>query len=76
MAVAGGLGTLTGGFLGARLLTYTLGAPLWVSGLGIVLALPLAALAIFVPAPASISRPWPGPFFSSSSTPGCSPRWW
>ena len=51
VTVAGGLGTLTGGFLGDRLLTYTLGAPLWVSGLGIVLALPLAALTIFAPNP-------------------------
>jgi MFS transporter, Spinster family, sphingosine-1-phosphate transporter len=42
---------LTGGFLGSRLLTYTLRAPLWVSGLGIVLALPLAAVVIFVAAP-------------------------
>jgi MFS transporter, Spinster family, sphingosine-1-phosphate transporter len=52
VTLAGGLGTLTGGFLGDRLLTYTLGAPLWVSGLGIVLALPLAALAIFAHHPA------------------------
>ena len=52
VAGAGGLGILTGGFLGSRLLTYTLGAPLWVSGLGIVLALPLAAVVIFVAAPA------------------------
>jgi MFS transporter, Spinster family, sphingosine-1-phosphate transporter len=51
VTLAGGLGTLTGGFLGDRLLTYTLGAPLWVSGLGIVLALPLAGLAIFAAAP-------------------------
>ncbi|MFZ5449725.1 MAG: spinster family MFS transporter [Thermodesulfobacteriota bacterium] len=51
VTVAGGLGTLTGGFLGDRLLTYTPGAPLWVSGLGIVLALPLAAVAIFAGAP-------------------------
>jgi MFS transporter, Spinster family, sphingosine-1-phosphate transporter len=51
VTLAGGLGTLTGGFLGDRLLRYTLGAPLWVSGLGIVLALPLAALAIFAAAP-------------------------
>jgi MFS transporter, Spinster family, sphingosine-1-phosphate transporter len=51
VTLAGGLGTLTGGFLGSRLLTYTLGAPLWVSGLGIVLALPLAAVAIFAAAP-------------------------
>ncbi|MFA5183566.1 MAG: hypothetical protein WC405_19835 [Syntrophales bacterium] len=50
--MAGGLGTLTGGFLGDRLLAYTLGAPLWVSALGIVLALPLAALAIFAGNPA------------------------
>ena len=52
VAVAGGLGTLMGGFLGDRLLVYTLGAPLWVSGLGITLALPLAALAIFAATPA------------------------
>ena len=52
VTLAGGLGILTGGFLGSRLLTYTLGAPLWVSGLGIVLALPLAAVALFVTAPA------------------------
>jgi len=52
ITLAGGLGTLTGGFLGDRLLSRTLGAPLWVSGVGIVLALPLAALAIFVPNPA------------------------
>ncbi len=51
VTLAGGLGTLTGGFLGDRLLTYTLGAPLWVSGLGIALALPLAAVAIFAAAP-------------------------
>jgi MFS transporter, Spinster family, sphingosine-1-phosphate transporter len=52
VTIAGGLGTLIGGYLGDRLLTYTLGAPLWVSGLGIVLALPLAAMAIFVTTPA------------------------
>jgi MFS family permease len=52
VTLAGGLGTLTGGFLGSRLLTYTLGAPLWVSGLGILLALPLAAVAIFAATPA------------------------
>ncbi|MBM4273069.1 MAG: MFS transporter [Deltaproteobacteria bacterium] len=47
VTLAGGLGTLTGGFLGDRLLRRTLGAPLWVSGLGVTAALPLAALAIF-----------------------------
>ena len=51
VTVAGGLGTLTGGFLGDRLLSRTLGAPLWVSGVGLVLALPLAALAIFAASP-------------------------
>ena len=51
VAVAGGLGTLTGGFLGDRFMPRTLNAPLWVSGLGISLALPLAALAIFAAAP-------------------------
>jgi MFS family permease len=52
VTLAGGLGTLAGGFLGDRLLTYTLRAPLWVSGLGVVLALPLAALVIFSSRPA------------------------
>ncbi len=52
VTVAGGLGTLTGGLLGDRLLAYTPRAPLWVSGLGVVLALPLAALVIFSGNPA------------------------
>jgi MFS transporter, Spinster family, sphingosine-1-phosphate transporter len=52
VAVAGGLGTLAGGYLGDRLLIRTLNAPLWVSGLGIALALPLAFLVIFAPVPA------------------------
>ena len=52
VTLAGGLGTLIGGFLGSRLLIYTLDAPLWVSGLGIILALPLAAVVIFAAAPA------------------------
>ena len=52
VAVAGGLGTLAGGYLGDRLLVRTLNAPLWVTGVGIALALPLAALAIFAPGPA------------------------
>jgi MFS family permease len=52
VTVAGGLGVVIGGFLGDRLLGYTRNAPLWVSGLGLVLALPLAGLAIFSPAPA------------------------
>jgi MFS family permease len=51
VALAGGLGTLIGGFLGSSLCSYTLGAPLWVSGLGVALALPLAAVAIFAAAP-------------------------
>ncbi len=51
VAVAGALGTLTGGFLGDRFMSRTLNAPLWVSGLGIILGLPLAALAIFSPNP-------------------------
>ncbi|MBI4796282.1 MAG: MFS transporter [Deltaproteobacteria bacterium] len=51
VTVAGGLGILTGGYLGDRLLTYTLKAPLLVSGLGVALAIPLAGLAIFATAP-------------------------
>ncbi len=51
VAVAGALGTLSGGFLGDRFMPRTLNAPLWVSGLGISLGLPMAALAIFAPTP-------------------------
>jgi len=51
VTVAGGLGILTGGFLGDRLQAYTLKAPLLVSGLGVALSIPLAALAIFAPDP-------------------------
>jgi MFS family permease len=51
VAVAGALGTLTGGFMGDRFMARSLNAPLWVSGLGIILGLPLAALAIFSPNP-------------------------
>ncbi len=52
IAVAGTLGTLAGGLLGSRLHRLTPSAPLWVSGLGIILAWPLAALVIFSPLPA------------------------
>jgi MFS family permease len=51
VAGAGALGTLSGGFLGDRFMPRTLNAPLWVSGLGISLGLPMAALAIFSPTP-------------------------
>jgi MFS family permease len=51
VTVAGGLGTLTGGFLSDRFLARTLKAPLWVSGSGITLAVPLTALVIFSPNP-------------------------
>jgi MFS transporter, Spinster family, sphingosine-1-phosphate transporter len=70
VAGAGGLGILTGGFLGSRLLTYTLGAPLWVSGLGVALALPLAAVAIFVPAPAFYIPALAGAIFLLFLNPG------
>ena len=52
VTLAGGLGTFMGGFLGDRLLAYTPRAPLWVSGLGVILALPRAALVIFSGDPA------------------------
>lgn len=45
--LGGGLGAVSGGYLGDRLLTYTQRAPLWVSGGSIVLALPLSALLIY-----------------------------
>ena len=70
VAVGGGLGTITGGYLGSRLLTYTLGAPLWVSGLGIVLALPLAAVAIFGTAPALYIPALAGAIFLLFLNPG------
>jgi MFS family permease len=52
IAVAGTLGTLAGGLLGSRLHRLTPAAPLWVCGLGTLLAWPLAALVIFSPQPA------------------------
>jgi len=70
VAGAGGLGILTGGFLGSRLLTYTLRAPLWVSGLGIVLAVPLAAVVIFVAAPALYIPALAGAIFLLFLNPG------
>jgi MFS family permease len=70
VTLAGGLGTLTGGFLGDRLLRYTLGAPLWVSGLGIVLALPLAAVAIFATTPALYIPALAGAIFLLFLNPG------
>jgi predicted MFS family arabinose efflux permease len=70
VAVGGGLGTLTGGYLGSRLLTYTLGAPLWVSGLGILLALPLAAVAIFGAAPSLYIPALAGAIFLLFLNPG------
>jgi len=51
VTVAGGLGTLAGGFMSDRYLARTLTAPLWVSGVGLILALPLTALVIFAPQP-------------------------
>ncbi len=52
VTVAGGLGTVAGGLLGARLMRRTPGAALWVSGVGATLALPCGALAIFADLPA------------------------
>ncbi len=51
VALAGGLGTVTGGFLGSRLQTYTVRAPLWISAWGVILAIPMAAVVIFVNRP-------------------------
>ena len=50
--VAGGIGTLAGGFGGDWLFRRTPRAHLWISGLGVALALPFAAAAIFA------SQPW------------------
>lgn len=70
VTVAGGLGTLAGGFLGDRLLSYTPRAPLWVSGLGVALALPLAALTIFSPQPALYASALVGAVFLLFLNPG------
>ncbi len=51
VTVAGSLGTITGGFLGDRLRRYTPRSPLWVSGLGVASAWPLAALTIYATNP-------------------------
>jgi len=51
VTVAGGLGTVAGGYFGDRLLRYTPRSPLWVSGLGVALAWPLAALTIYAATP-------------------------
>ncbi len=49
---AGGLGTLTGGLAGDWLFRRTPRAHLWISGLGVLAALPFGALAIFADSPA------------------------
>lgn len=51
IALAGGLGTLTGGFLGSRLQASSVRAPLWISAWGVILAIPMAAVVIFVDLP-------------------------
>jgi MFS family permease len=70
VTLAGGLGTLTGGFLGDRLLRYTIKAPLWVSGLGVVLALPLAGVAIFSGTPSLYMPALVGAIFLLFLNPG------
>jgi len=49
VALAGGLGTVSGGLLGGRVSAADPRAPLWVSGLGVVLAWPLAVLFFLSP---------------------------
>jgi MFS transporter, Spinster family, sphingosine-1-phosphate transporter len=49
--VAGGIGTLAGGFGGDWLFRRTPRAHLWVSGLGVALAVPFAGMAIFAAEP-------------------------
>jgi len=51
VTVAGGLGTVVGGYLGSRLLARRVEGPLWLSAGGALAALPLGALAIFAPSP-------------------------
>ncbi|MEW6659375.1 MAG: MFS transporter [Thermodesulfobacteriota bacterium] len=70
VTVAGGLGILTGGFLGDRLLKYTLKAPLLVSGLGVALSIPLVALAFFATAPALYISGLAGAIFLLFLNPG------
>ncbi|MBW1992765.1 MAG: MFS transporter, partial [Deltaproteobacteria bacterium] len=70
VALAGGLGTVAGGLLGDRLSGYTLKAPLWVSGLGTALALPLAALVLFAAKPAVYGPALVGTIFLLFLNPG------
>jgi MFS transporter, Spinster family, sphingosine-1-phosphate transporter len=51
VALAGGLGTMTGGLLGGRLQAYTVRAPLWISAGSVILAIPMAAVVILVNRP-------------------------
>lgn len=51
VTVAGGLGTVIGGYLGSRLMARRAHAPLWLSAWGALCALPLGALAIFAASP-------------------------
>jgi MFS family permease len=70
VTLAGGLGVLAGGFLADRLLARTSRAPLWVSGLGVVLALPLAGLAIFAASPSLYAPALAGAIFLLFLNPG------
>jgi MFS transporter, Spinster family, sphingosine-1-phosphate transporter len=49
--ISGGLGTLAGGWAGDLLFRFNRQAHLWVSGLGVLLSLPFAALAIYATVP-------------------------
>lgn len=51
VTVAGGVGTVVGGFLGSRLVARRADGPLWLSAGGALAALPLGALAIFAATP-------------------------
>jgi len=51
VTVAGGLGTVAGGWLGTRLMARRADGALWLSALGALLALPLGAMVVFAASP-------------------------
>ncbi len=51
VTVAGGVGTVVGGYLGSRLVARRADGPLWLSAGGALAALPLGAVAIFAATP-------------------------
>lgn len=70
IAAMGTLGTVTGGLLGSHLCRYSPQGPLWVSGAGLVAALPLAALVLLAEGPGLYGPALAGVIFLLFLNPG------